>query len=211
MKLWMRLLALCGLVLGMSCAHGPMPYHYVRSAPDNVQALRVIPIWIDKNFGEADRISLEDAIDQWNYALNGYVQLRVVSWNFDMETSVVERVMHGGGWMILKIDSNSTFTHDAPNHWTLAFANDIGGNRIYFIRDRIQNNWMTGLAMHEMAHLLGAKHDGQDLMQATFDWETFRCVDQATVSEVADYLHLPMSRLNYCVYGYDATSQITRR
>lgn len=211
MKLWMRLLALCGLVFGMSCAHGPMPFHYVHSAPMSQPALKVIPIWIDSGFGEADRIEIDDAIRQWNYALNGYVHLEVVSWNFNMEPSIIQKVMHGGGWLILKIDSHSTFVHDAPNHFTLAFADSVGGNRVYFIRDRIQNEWMTGLAMHELGHLLGAQHNGQDLMQANYNWETFRCIDQATVTQVADYLHLPASRLNYCVYGFDETSGLMRK
>ncbi|CAM6006098.1 unnamed protein product [Sphagnum balticum] len=184
-------------------AHTPMPYHYVNVGSGPVVPLKVIPIWIDADFEEDDQLAIDDAIQQWNFALNGFVRLEVHSTRFNMDMDVVKRVMNGGGWMILKINSTSEFIHDDParGHFTLGFANCIGGNRIYLIRDRIQNEWVTGLMLHEIGHLLGATHDGHDLMQANYKWEDFRCIDSDTIAQVASYQHIPANRLNYCQYG----------
>lgn len=203
--LWMAL-ACCTCL-----AHTPMPYHYVNVGAGPTVPLKVIPIWIDANFGQADQLAIDDAIMQWNYALNGFVRLEVRSTRFDMELNVLETVMKGGGWLILKIDSHSEFVHDDPlhRHFTLGFANAIGGNRVYLIRDRIQNEWVTGLMLHEMGHLLGAIHDGHDLMQPNYKWEDFRCIDSEALTQVANYQHIPAGRLNYCEYG-NALSQTSR-
>jgi|SRR5579885_1030638 len=197
---------LCGVmcILVFSCLdlHPVLPFQYVGKAPTAAVPIKTIPIYLDKNFGIADQIAIDDAVSQWNYALNGYVVLKVVSTNFDMEPEIIQQCMGGACWMLLKVDSNASFVPDEDSkHLTLAWANDIGGNRIYFVRDRIDNDWMTGIALHEMGHLLGAKHDNVYLMQPQFNWRDGRCVDQQAAYLVANYWGIPVQNVKYCVYG----------
>jgi hypothetical protein len=206
----LRFLVLAILVSGCSFLMGVReapPYYYVKAGSYSPIALREIDIWVDRDFGGADRISITDAIIQWNFALNGYVKLKVISYDFDMQEEVLEKVMHGGGWLILKIDSRNAMVHDSDKAMTLAFADSIGGNRLYIIRDRIDNAWVTGIVMHEIGHLLGARHDKAYLMQPHYHWGESRCVDYGSLVLVAAYQHLPIERLNYCVYGKEMVTE----
>ena len=190
-----------------SCGHQVKQFHYINSGAATSIPIKTINVWIDKDFGEADQLAIDDAIMQWNYALNGYVVLKVVSTKFDMEPEIIRTVLNGGGWLLLKIREPNPMIDDGPTQngkpkfYTLAWANQIGGNRVYFIRNRIKGEWMTGIALHELGHLLGAEHDDVYLMQPHFNWEDYRCVDYEALKRVAAYQHLPLGRLNYCVYG----------
>jgi len=201
-----------GLVMCLfSCGHVVKPFHYINSGGYTPIPVKTINIWIDKDFGEGDQIAIDDAIKQWNYALNGYVKLEVVSTKFDMEPEIIRTVLNGGGWLLLKIQEPNSMIDDGPvengvpKSYTLAWANAIGGNRIYFIRNRLKNEWMVGVALHEMGHLLGAQHDDVYLMAPHYNWEDYRCVDYEALKRVAEYQHIPMSKLNYCVYGEAAS------
>jgi hypothetical protein len=201
-KLLMILMVIIGCV---SClGHQPPPFHYVQHNGYSPLALRYIPVYVDKDFGELDKLAIDDAVRQWNFAMNGYVKLEVQSQPFDMEIDIIRKCLSGGCWMIMKIDSLNPMVgavDPTPETRTLAWANDIGGNRVYVIRDRIQNKWMTGIMLHEMGHLLGAQHDNVYLMRPHFNWEDYRCVDYQALKLVAEAQHIPMEHLNYCVYG----------
>jgi len=207
MRLYLKLLLACWLCIffGASClAHGPLPFKYIGNAPNAYQPLKVIPVYIDKSFGVQDQLAIDDAIMQWNFALNGYVVLKVVSTSFDMEPEVIRQCLNGDCWMLMRIDSTSTFIPDdpkKPESQTLAWANEVGGNRIYFVRDRIINEQMTGVALHEMGHLLGAQHDDVYLMTPQFHWQDARCVDYNAVMLVAKYWGIPLNAVKYCIYG----------
>lgn len=197
------ILAVC---LAFGCSGHMGEFHYVNSGGYTPVPLKVISIYMDKNFGDADKVAIDDAIMQWNYALNGYIVLKVVDYKFDMQPSIIKRCELGSCWMILKTDSLNPMvaTLDKPRggkSYTLAWANSIGGNRMTMIRDRMRNEWVTGIALHEMGHLLGAEHDDVYLMQPMFNWEQARCVDYEALRRVADYQHIPMGSLNYCIYG----------
>lgn len=199
-----RLLLILMVILGcVSClGHIPPPFHYVRHGGYSTIALKEIPVYIDKDFGEMDRLAIDDAVRQWNFAMNGYVKIQVQPEPFDMQIEIIRRCLSGGCWMVMKIDSNNPMSIDSsPESRKLAWVNDIGGNRIYVIRDRIENKWMTGIMLHEMGHLLGAEHDNVYLMRPHYNWEDYRCVDAAALKLVAEAQHLPFERLNYCVYG----------
>ena len=175
-------------------------YIYTRKTTYLGAAVRVVPIWIDKNFGESDKIAMDDAIDAWNYALNGFMVLQVVDTQFDMEIpKLVERVK-SNGWLFMKIDSNNPMipTND-KGYWTIGFVERLGGNHLYLVRDRLENESIFGVTLHEIGHLLGASHRGDRLMHPHFGHARFRCIDMRTIERVADYNHLPMDRLNYCL------------
>lgn len=202
--LCLMILAVC---LAVGCSSHLSEFHYI-NAPNGYSpiALKVIKVHMDKNFGAADKVALDNALMQWNYALNGYLRLELVDTNFDMQPDVIRQCMLGNCWMILKTDSNNPMVAELDKtkkgkSYTLAWADSIGGNRMWMIRDRMSNEWVTGIALHEMGHLLGAEHDDVYLMQPMFHWEQARCVDYEALRRVAEYQHLPFSKLNYCIYG----------
>lgn len=190
--------------LSLDCASlGPLPFHYTQN-PSASTAIKTVNIWIDQDFSETDKLAMDDAINQWNFALNGSIKLQVVSTNFNMEPDIINRVLvQGDGWLFLKINGKSPFVHDTGAGHTLAFVNEVGsnGNRIYFVRDRFLSDAVHGISLHEIGHLLGAQHDDVYLMKPHYNWYDYRCVDKHTMEEVAAYQHISMDKVNYCVYG----------
>lgn len=203
--LWILVLAVVALSCG--AVKGPQPFHYTHRNLDAARSpVKTIPIWIDGNFGEMDKLAIDDSITQWNYALNGYIKLEVRSTTFDMSTGDIMDALKYDGWLILRVDSMhpKVVDLDGPGpvtRRTLAWADAIGGYRIFVIRDRVTNSWMPGVMLHEMGHLLGAAHDNVYLMQPTFNWSEYRCVDYQALKLVAKYNHLDVEDMNYCVYG----------
>jgi hypothetical protein len=207
------LLVLLVASLGFSCvSHGPTLFAYVDSPSPRIETpQRVIPIWIDKDFGAADDVAIQDALDQWSYALNGYIQFDVKSTQFNMsQDSVLRDVQTGKAWVFLKVDSQNEFIkhQDTSNgrqmHIVLACADQIGGHTLYVVRDRITNSQVTGIIMHEVGHLLGANHVPGSLMAPAFEEDSTRCVDLITLQQVAYYQHLDYHRMNYCVYSAES-------
>ena len=183
----------------VSLSSDSTPFSYTH-VPMSSELVQTINIWVDKNFGEADKDSISRGIDQWNYALNGYIRLNIVSLDFDMEPEVLKKVMQYHGWLFLKISSDSDFI-SVEQRRTLAFVNSIGGNIIYYIRDRIVNEGMYGITMHETGHLLGAYHSPGYLMDPYYSINQYRCVDKGTMVQITSRWHLDMKRINYCEYG----------
>ncbi len=189
------------MFFALDCGHFLVPYHYINNPETAVAPTKVINIWIDKEFSSNDKENMQLGINQWNYALNGYIVLKIVSKDFDMEPSVLnDVVLKGEGWLFLKIDHNSNFIRDKNEKIALAFVNDIGGNRIYFVRERFGSDAVQGITMHEIGHLLGATHSNGYLMQPTYSWENYRCVDWNAVKQAADFQRLPQDRMNFCAY-----------
>jgi hypothetical protein len=193
-----------------SCAGtGQEGFAYVNAPPSSVQVApkRIIPIWIDKNFGEADQISIQSALDQWSYALNGYIVFKVESRQFDMADSVLREVAMGRAWVFLKVDSNNSFIKNQDTiyhnekHLILACTDQIGGGTLYLVRDRLDNAWVSGVMMHEIGHLLGANHHDKTLMSSAFNVENAHCIDLETLQQVAKYQGLDYRKMNYCVYN----------
>jgi hypothetical protein len=204
-------ISICFLLLsGWSLSCIPLhtsTFSYVHTPhPREEIAHKVIHIWIDKNFGNADLVSIQYALDQWQFALNGYIVFQVDETPFDMEMDVLKRVSAGDGWIFMKIDRYSRLFQDKPGTEALAFADQVGGHYLYLIRDRIPNEWVAGVVMHEMGHLLGAAHCDGSLMEPQFHAWNSGCVDLATLKLVAAYQHLPLDNLNYCQYGQGSSA-----
>jgi hypothetical protein len=199
------------LILFCSC----VPLHaynftYINSPHPMVMG-RVQKVYVDNAFGN-DIVSIQDALNQWQYALHGYII-------FDMQ---VVDVVHGSlepmkdanagkAWIFLKIDSNNALVsfQDRTEFRAFAFVEKIGGNTMYVVRDRINDGNVRGLVMHEVGHLLGAEHrKGQDNLMNPFyyDYDT-QCVDKLTLEQVAKYQHIPIDNMNYCVYLNDGVEE----
>ena len=175
-------------------------YTYVDHYPHHM-AIKEIKVWIDAGFGEGDRVEIIKAIDQWNYALNGYIALDVQDDQFKMQDQIIRDAM-SGGWLILKTNKNNSIVaaHDRVGAPALAFTDSIGGWRAYLVRDRDDNSDIKYLMLHEIGHLLGAKHLRDGLMSPVLDQSAYQCIDYDTMVEVSAYQNLPMADLNYCRY-----------
>ena len=162
--------------------------------------IRVFPIWVDKNFGEADKLVIADAVAAWNYGLNGTMRLDVVDWQFDMEVDKIVSQVNSGGWLFLKIDHlNPLIPDNDPGFHTLGFTETVGGHHMYLVRDRLSNDMVFGVTLHEIGHLLGSPHVGKRLMYPHFTRARNQCIDFDSMWAVASYWGLPTDRLNYCV------------
>lgn len=191
----MRIMVLILLLL-MGCAPLPRSFHYVSRTPYMVDPVVEHQVWIDKNFGGMDHLFIDDAIRQWNYALNGRVRIMVMG-TFDMEPEIISKVVSGSGWVIMRVDGSNPLVVDSK---TLAWVNSVGGNRMWIIRERLSNPMVLGVVMHEIGHLLGAEHDNIYLMSPYYQWENTRCIDYATIKLVARARKIPVKELNYCIY-----------
>jgi len=203
--LFLIVLLIGALVIGCSLLMTSEPqlgmYSYTHKRHYHGPAVRVIPIWVDKNFGSADHLQIDAAVGQWNYALNGYVVLRVVDNQFDMEVEKIQESQRRNGWLFMKIDANNPMVpvQKVGVGVTLGFANKVGGNHMYLVRDRLDNDAVFGVTMHEIGHLLGAEHVGNRLMFKHFSRARFQCVDRASLEAVAHYQGISADDLNYCV------------
>jgi hypothetical protein len=176
-------------------------YTYTHKSTNEGVPTRFVPIWIDKDFGAADLVAIDDAVNAWNYSLNGYVKLKIVDTQFDMEIDKIVTQVKSNGWLIMKIDGSNAMVpaQKEPGMRTVGFCERVGGNHLYLVRDRLMNEDVFGVTMHEMGHLLGSGHVGDHLMYPTYSRARFQCVDEKTLEQVANYNHIPLDRLNYCV------------
>jgi len=192
------------LILCAACG-GDFRYQYNAASPINQGAAVHTHVYVDIQFGEADKISIDNAINAWNYVLNGYIELDVVSYKFDMSPAEINSILNENGVMILKINSDSKLipTPRYPEAFIAGFANDIGGNMIYLVRDKI-DNIVEPVMLHELGHILGSPDlDGQTLMSWNFSAKYTKCIDKRSMEEVAKYHHLDPMKLNYCSYYGD--------
>jgi hypothetical protein len=209
MKIALFLLFLVWLVVFLIVSCAPLwqeaqlgRYVYTQNPNDPaIKPLRVIPIWIDGSFGQADRIEIDNAINAWNYAMNGYVVLQPVDWEFNKEIPKVVASVRDNGWLFMKIDSASKMVPEASaeGYKTTGFTESVSGNHLYIIRDRLQNEDVFGVVLHEIGHLMGSNHVGDRLMSPHYSRVRFQCIDLATVTAVAEAWKIPVSHLNYCV------------
>jgi hypothetical protein len=203
---YLALMATLMIMLVGCLGHLPPHYDYTHHVGANVPQL-VIPVYLDVRFSPDDMLSIGDAVAQWNYALNGYIELDIQSKRFDMEPEIIANCMTHRCWMVMQVDSSNYMVTElddlaGPGSRTLAWANDVGGNRMFLIRDRLKTSWIRGIVLHEMGHLLGAEHDNAYLMAPEFVWEDTQCVDYQTIRLVGTYWSLPVNELNYCVYSH---------
>lgn len=206
--LFRRIFSLFLLTLLSQCSHLTHyqgEYHYIQQ-PSALTPQRSIPIFVDSRFGEADKIEITKAVEQWNYALNGYLYLDIIDYNTEVMPETQIRIRDGHGILFLRITSFDIIIRETKHPpLTLAFVYpNIGGNFIYLIRDRIWNESVKPISMHEIGHALGAIHTDGGLMNPTFYPYMYQCIDQEALNEVAEYQHLPAKKLNWCYYGEDS-------
>lgn len=186
-------------------------YHYTHVPVHEGEPVRTIPIWIDENFGEADKVEIDKAVDAWNFAMNGYVKLKVVDTHFNMEIDKIVTQVNQGGWLFMKIHSSSKLvpSHNDKGFWTIGFCERIGGHHMYLVRDRLGNDDVFGVTLHEIGHLMGSGHVGHRLMYPHYSRARFQCIDYETMKKVSKFFNLNMRDLNYCMDGEPIHTEVS--
>lgn len=191
-----------GCVSGLKIVTEPKlgVYSYTHKDKYEGTPVREIPIWIDKNFGEADKVEIDKAVDAWNFAMNGYVVLKVVDTHFDMEVPKIVDQVNRGGWLFMRITSDSKMVpaQNEKGYWTIGFVERIGGHHLYLVRDRLGNDDVFGVTLHEIGHLMGSPHTGRRLMYPHYTRARFRCIDYASMKKVSEFFDIDLAGLNYC-------------
>jgi predicted Zn-dependent protease len=175
---------------------------YIINKPGTVP-VHIIPVYIEESFTLKDKGSIISAIDSWNKSLNGYIVLKVESTEFKLNAASKVKAQSDESYLILKLYSSNEMIvkrDEGTDFVTLGLANKVGGNWMYIIRDRLGDDDITPIAMHELAHLLGADHTDRYLMNRTYIRTQYKCIDADTIKQVADKWMLPMKKLNYCNY-----------
>ena len=197
----MKLLFLFVLSLLCTSCVGGLTYQYTNIPSTSVYCKR-IPIYIDINFSNANKLYIDNAINAWNYVLNGYIKLDVVSYSFDMEPSELKSIFDNNGVMILQIDSDSNFLPPSKIEGNAidGITDRVGGNTIYLIRDRLSDK-IEQITLHELGHILGALDmEGDTVMNGTLSPKYSKCIDERAMEAVAAFQHLDPNKLNYCRY-----------
>lgn len=182
----------------------PPQFYYTHNGVPASHPDRVIQVYISQEISFSDTLEIQRAIDQWNYALNGHIDIQIVSTNFNMDMTEIRYAMDHGHWIIQQITKDNSMvpakiTHDNGTvSDTAAFVNHVGGNCMYLVRDSMMDSWVYGVTLHEMGHLLGAQHNGKLLMAPIFNAYDYQCIDRGTMEQVANYLGLSMDQVNYC-------------
>ena len=188
---------------------GAQLYGYTNH-PARASTGRNLYMFVDRDFDPRDRDRIVSAIRQWNYVLNGFVQIhaRLLPENATSET--IMRIKQSGGWAVVRVDSRHPIAHQGEGLHALAVT--VGNNRagvVYVISDRIGRRDLTGVVMHEFGHVLGAGHDAAGLMAPVYSADGSHCIDRAAAAMVANAQHLPIASLNWCVGpGYEQTTPV---
>lgn len=169
-------------------------YKYTFKKSYATKPIREIPIWVDRDFGNSDLIAIDDAVNQWNYVLNGFIRLYIIDINFHTDPIKISKQQKLNGWIVFKTNHKHNGAKTA-----IGFADKINGNYIYLVRERLANEDIFGVMLHEIAHLLGAKHNLHGLMYKEYSRARFQCIDFDAMEEVADAQHLSIKDLNFCI------------
>jgi len=174
-------------------------YQYTNH-PTRASTGRSVALYVDTDFDERERQHIVSAMRQWNYVLNGSVQMRAKLLPDDPSPSTLSQIRRSGGWIVAKVDSRHPVARQAQGRHALALTVGGGpnGGFVYVISDRIGSRDLTGVVMHEFGHVLGAGHDNSGLMAPVYNASGARCIDREAAAMVADAQHLAVSQMNWC-------------
>lgn len=207
-----RLALLFCLIIGLlGCSSSTGMYKYRSVVPEaDHQHFQLISFYVDKDFNKPERQALEQAMNEWNHALNGYMRLQIISDKVNHED---KKGMHdlvrklsptGEGVIMLKLNHDDEFLQDVTeeeNAIKLAFTNGIGesGHLLVVVADTIGSKDLHKILLHEIGHLMGSDHiSAPSLMYPIYGYKQLNCIDKLTLAVVAEYRDLDLDRLNYC-------------
>lgn len=192
------ILVLCMFFL-LSCARG-------HEASYPVMEPRVVKVFVDATFGIDEVDQIEDAIERWNYTLNGVLTLQLENRSLMMEQSLLAEIVGRGDYVVFSITSSQSAVADTITYKdgkelrarTLAYCDKIGGHYVYLLMDRLSLSNVRWVMMHEIGHLLGAEHQSDGLMYRYYRGNNYRCVDHRTLEQISRAQRITLSRLRGC-------------
>ncbi len=189
------------LGLALFCC-GPTHFQYTRFPVSATIPNRIIPVYIEASFGNEDLLSINDSIDRWNYALNGYIVMKVVGIHSDFSDDERVQVYARHGLLIHKTNTSDPAIpkQKIEGNVTIAWTNRINGHEIYLVRDRLGRDDIFPVMLHEIGHYLGADHSHDGLMNPQYSMAEYQCIDQPTIKQVSKANGLDSTVLNYCLY-----------
>lgn len=192
-----------GIVMGANICNGEgsrigSSYHYLKQDRVMVES-EVKRVYIDERFSVSERGLIEVGIERWNEVLNGYMRMDIESTPFNMEVEVVSRAWNGECYLVLRLDKGSNMIENEYGKMTLGYANKIGGSYLYLIPELMIEGEMELVIMHEVGHLLGARHKETGLMVSNYSGVSGLCIDEETVKQVGEYNGWLWGKMNYCV------------
>lgn len=173
-------------------------YHYLTQARVEGVKVKRVPVYTDIMFSDKEVMIIGMGIDRWNRVLNGYMEMEIVG-VFDMEIEILKRADEGECYLIMRLGKDSELIENEPGRMTLGFANRIGGSYLYVIPELMVDGDMEGVILHEVGHILGARHTGSGLMVGNYTSGTTQCVDELAVRQVGEYWGYDWTKMNYCV------------
>lgn len=198
------------IVLFMIGCGGPGMYEYRSVSPErNIQGFEKIPIYVGLGFSQAQRMTIYNVINEWNYSLNGYARIEVVDWKFDRHSDsgkIIKKNIEisDEGIMILPVKVGDTLIKELNNEENtaaIAFVDDLGNaHHIVVIVDRMGRRNFHQILLHEFGHALGARHvRARSLMFSSLENSQTDCVDKITAAQIANYRSFNLDHMNYCL------------
>lgn len=210
----MKILALLfSLITIVGCSTTlPQPMYSYRSVAPTEHYLEVktVSLYIDKDFTPVERKAFDQAIKDWNYAMNGYVKIQIVSDKLDhddkpaLNALAKKLIPTGEGVFVMRLNHDHPLLADMEedeNVQKLAFVNNLGDSAHWFvvIADTIGTKNLHKILLHEFGHIMGSEHIlVPSLMYPGYGPKQFDCIDRFTMAMVAEHRDLQLSHLNYC-------------
>lgn len=179
-------------------ATGP---HYVEHAPPPAYTLTdTIPVYVDKDFSDANKREIKAALDEWNHSLNGYDTFTITDDSFDIQESVLEQVETSDqGVLILAVTADQAESLGGGDG-TLAWVNQAGGHQLFVIVDRVGDR-LHNVLLHELGHTLGLEHTQvRGTLMNPYYSHGIGCIDELTMRQLTEIRsRYSLDHLNYCV------------
>lgn len=200
LKSFINFFSIISLIILFSCTS--IPKKYVKNQ-NNSLSQREIPVYIDLNFSGNDRVILGAALETWNYSFNGQLKLNIHYNTEPWSSKILDDVYLNHGIAIIFLAENDITVTLASDPFQaqkiLAYVNNIGGDKIYVLRNRLNEKKLFYIALHELGHIFGATHsDGDDLMQPYYYNNSQACIDKTTAQKVAEHLLINFHSMNWC-------------
>lgn len=186
----------------MSLGCGPSMWEYHRGVKSPViNHPDTIPVWVDKNFNQANKEAIARSIDEWNFVLNGQIRLSLAD-TFDGKEDGLQyfhRALETNqGVVILNLSSDDEEIDNVPAS-VLAFVPGVDAHVMFVIRNHIGGRELKDIVLHEFGHILGASHTiFPSLMYPAYSSKQYPCVDKITAMQIAEAQELDVETLRYC-------------